>query len=67
VRVFFLFVHLFNRFYLCVCFPLVCTFVQLFLSVRLSSSCWYLLQEENRRTDKNNWTNVQPRRKHTHR
>jgi hypothetical protein len=25
----------FNCFYLCVCFPLVCTFVQLFLSVRL--------------------------------
>jgi uncharacterized membrane protein (DUF485 family) len=35
-------VHLFNWFYLYVCFPLVCTFVQLFLSVRLSSSCLYL-------------------------
>jgi hypothetical protein len=31
----FLFIHLFNSFYLYVCFPLVCTFVQLFLSVRL--------------------------------
>jgi hypothetical protein len=33
---------LFNYFYLCVCIPLVCTFVQLFLSVRVFSSCLYL-------------------------
>jgi hypothetical protein len=37
--VFLLFVHLFNCFYLCMCFHLVCTFVQLFLSVRVFSSC----------------------------
>jgi uncharacterized membrane protein (DUF485 family) len=71
----------FNYFYLCVCIPLVCTFVQLFLSVRVFSSCLYLCsivficaclqqrykQEENTRTDKNDWTNVLTRRKQTHR
>jgi L-asparagine transporter-like permease len=41
-EVFLLFVPLFFCFYLCVCFPLVCTFVQLFLSVRVFSSCLYL-------------------------
>jgi hypothetical protein len=79
--IFFLFVPLFNCFYLYVCFPLVCTFVQLFLSLRVFSSCTYkrkphaqiktveqmYIQEENRRTDKNNWTKVQTRRKYTHR
>jgi predicted PurR-regulated permease PerM len=33
--VFLLFVPLFNCFYLCVCISLVCTFIQLFLSVRV--------------------------------
>jgi hypothetical protein len=40
--VFLLYEPLFNCFYLCVCFPLVCIFVQLFLSVRVFSSCLYL-------------------------
>jgi hypothetical protein len=40
--VFLLYAPLFNCIYLCVCFPLVCTFVQLFLSVRVFSSCLYL-------------------------
>jgi uncharacterized membrane protein len=40
---------------LCVCFPLVCIFVQLFLYVRVFSSCLCL------------WTKVLTRRKHTHR
>jgi hypothetical protein len=31
-----------NYFYLCVCIPLVCIFVQLFLYVRVFSSCLYL-------------------------
>jgi hypothetical protein len=48
---------LFNCFYLCLCFPLVCIFVQLFLNVRVFSS----KQEENTRTDKNNWTKMQIR------
>jgi Ca2+/H+ antiporter len=82
-------------------FPLICTFVQLFLSVRVFSSCLYLCsvvficacvfllyvpllykrkthaqmktteqrykQEEDKRTDKNNWTKVHTRGKHTHR
>jgi uncharacterized membrane protein (DUF485 family) len=92
-----------NYLYLYICFPLVCTFVQLFLSVPVFSSCLYLCsivficacvfllfvplifwnkrkthaqiktieqrykQEENTRTDKNNWTKVHTRGKHTHR
>jgi hypothetical protein len=95
--------------FICACLLLVCTFVQLFLSVRVFSSCLYLCwivsictsvssymhfcsivsicafvfllfvllfncfylyvckQEENTRTDKNNWTKVQTRGIHTHR
>jgi hypothetical protein len=74
---------LFNCFYLCVCLLLVCTFVQLFLFVRVFSSrmniCSFVfiaqiktieqryIQEENTRTDKNNWTKVHTRGNHTHR
>jgi hypothetical protein len=71
--VFFLLVHLFNRFYLCVCFLLVRTFVQLFLYVHLFPLiCTFAIeqrciQEENTRTDKNNWIKVHKRGKHTHR
>jgi hypothetical protein len=76
--VFLLYVPLFNYFYLCMCFLLVCTFVQLFLSVRLFSYKrkthaqiktmeQRYKQEENKPTDRNNWTKVQTRGKHTHR
>jgi hypothetical protein len=71
--VFFLLVHLFNHFYLCVCFPLVYTFVELFLSVRLFPLICTFVQlflsvrvQANTRTDKNNWTKVQTRRRHAH-
>jgi hypothetical protein len=41
--VFLLYVPLLSCFYLCVCVPLVCTFVQLFLSVRVFSCCYICL------------------------
>jgi hypothetical protein len=71
--VFLLYVPLFNCFYLCVCFPLVCTFVQLFLSelnkctnkktthAQIKIIEQRYIQEENTRTDKNKRTKAQTR------
>jgi uncharacterized membrane protein YbhN (UPF0104 family) len=64
---FLLYALLLNCFYLCVCFPLVCTFIQLFLSAQIKTIEQMYKQEENTRTDKNNWTKVHTRGKHTHR
>jgi hypothetical protein len=82
--IFLLVVPLLFCFDLWVSFPLVCAFILLFYSVHVFSSwLWRNKQEENTRTDKNNWTkvhirgnrrtyknnwtNVQTRRKYTHR
>jgi hypothetical protein len=73
--VFLLYVPLFNCFHQCMCFLLVCTFVQLFLSryiqeenTRTDKNNWTKVHiRGNRRTDRNNWTKVQTRRKYTHR
>jgi hypothetical protein len=70
--VFLLYVPLFNCFYLCVCFPLVCTFVQKGTNKRkthaqIKTIEQRYIQEENTRTYKNNVTKVQTRGIHTHR
>jgi ABC-type protease/lipase transport system fused ATPase/permease subunit len=87
--VFFLFVHLFNCFYLYVCFLLyallfycfyLCVYFLLVCTKQLNKGAYKrkthaqiktteqrYKQEEDKRTDKNNWTKVHTRGKHTHR